>query len=164
MVRSMNEHSLSGKHQGDRDAVSADSHEPTAVVLRFVDEVINGGNLAAVDELWAPDLRWHAGSLGDVTGIAAYKAQLAAAVGGAFSGMHLHVHDVIADEAMVVLRFTNSGDHVGEFLGVPATGRHLEWFGIGIYRIEHGKIAEAWFAEDMLGLTLAMGASLPETE
>lgn len=138
--------------------------DPTSVVLRFVDEVINGGDLALVDELWAHDLRWHAGSLGEVSGIAAYKAQLAAAVDGAFRGMRLRVHDVIADEAMVVLRFTNSGEHVGEFLGVPATGRHVEWSGIGIYRVEHGKIAEAWFAEDMLGLTQAMATAPPRSD
>ncbi|WIX83550.1 alpha/beta hydrolase fold domain-containing protein [Amycolatopsis carbonis] len=125
---------------------------PAAVVHRFVAEVINGGDLDVVDELSHDDLAWHAGSGGDLHGLEAYQAALRAAVGGAFSGMHLTVHDTLVDGDTVVLRFTNSGTHTGPFLGVAATGRHAAWSGIGIYTVRAGKIAEAWFGEDMLGL------------
>jgi hypothetical protein len=62
-----------------------------AVVRRFIDEVINGGQLDLVDELWSKDLDWHGGSLGEIHGLASYKAFLRAAAEGAFSGMHLTV-------------------------------------------------------------------------
>jgi hypothetical protein len=45
-----------------------------AVVRRFIDEVINGGQLDLVDELWSKDLDWHGGSLGEIHGLASYKA------------------------------------------------------------------------------------------
>ncbi|MEW2503813.1 ester cyclase [Amycolatopsis sp. NPDC047767] len=125
---------------------------PAAVVHRFVTEVINGGDLDVVGELWHDDLAWHAGSAGDLHGLEAYRAALRAAVGGAFTGMHLTVHDTLVDGDTVVLRFTNSGTHTGPCLGVAATGRPAAWSGIGIYTVRAGKIAEAWFGEDMLGL------------
>jgi limonene-1,2-epoxide hydrolase len=79
-----------------------------AVVRRFIDEVINGGQLDLVDELWSKDLEWHGGSLGEIHGLASYKAFLRAAAEGAFSGMHLTVHDVVAADGKVAVRFTNS--------------------------------------------------------
>lgn len=56
-----------------------------------------------------------------------------------------------------MLRFTNSGRHSGPFLGVAATGRHATWQGIGIYAVREHKIAEARFAEDLLGLLDQLG-------
>ena len=38
---------------------------PVAVVTRFMEDVINGGKFALVEELWAKDMAWHGGSLGD---------------------------------------------------------------------------------------------------
>ncbi|MEU6347077.1 SDR family NAD(P)-dependent oxidoreductase [Streptomyces sp. NPDC046977] len=140
------------------DPLGAGRHDPAAVVHRFIDEVVNGGNIDAIDELWHPDLRWHAGSLGDIEGIEAYKVSMRAAVGGAFTGMHLTAHDTLVDGDTVVARFTNSGTHTGPFMGTPATGRYAQWLGIGIYTVRDGKIAEAWFGEDILGMLQQLGA------
>ncbi|MER5757857.1 ester cyclase [Streptomyces sp. NPDC002082] len=128
-----------------------------AVVRRFIDEVVNGGDLDAIDELWASDMIWRGGSLGEYRGIGAYKQFMAANAGGAFTGMRLDITQVVADGDTVVLLFTNSGTHTGAFLGAPATGKHAVWLGTGVYRIEDGKIAEATFAEDILGLLLQLG-------
>ncbi|WBB69059.1 SDR family NAD(P)-dependent oxidoreductase [Micromonospora sp. WMMD812] len=136
--------------------------DPAAIVHRFVDEVVNGGNLDVLPDLWADNLRWHGGSLGETHGLAAYTKQLADARDGSFTGMRLTIHDTIVQDDTVVIRFTNSGIHAGSFMGVPATGRHAEWLGIGIYRVRDGKIAEAWFGEDVLGMLLQLGViSLP---
>ena len=72
--------------------------------------------------------------------------------------MHLSVHDAIANGDQVVLRFTNSGTNVGPFMNRPATGKRAEWLGIGIYTVRAGRITEGWFAEDVLGLLLQLGA------
>jgi predicted ester cyclase len=76
--------------------------------------------------------------------------------------MYLDIHDVIAKDDKVVLRFTNSGTNVGPFMNNPPTGKHAEWLGMGIYTVCEGPITEAWFAEDILGMMLQLGAiSLP---
>jgi predicted ester cyclase len=57
----------------------------------------------------------------------------------------------------VVVRFTNGGLNVGSFLGAAPSGKEVRWEGIGIYRIANGRIAEAWFSEDLLGLADQLG-------
>lgn len=131
---------------------------PVEVVTQFLEDVVNGGNFALVDELWAEDMSWHGGSLGEFSSLEEWKAFNAADGVGAFTDMHLDIKDVIADGDKVAVRFTNSGTHTGAFMGVPATGEHAEWLGIGVYTVRESKIVDAWFGEDMLGLLLQLGA------
>jgi predicted ester cyclase len=129
-----------------------------AVVRRFIDGAVNGGDLSVIDETWSDDMIWHGGSMGTFTGKPAYLAFATANGAGAFEGMHLDIHDVIAKDDKVVLRFTNSGTNVGPFMNNPPTGKHAEWLGIGIYTVRNGRITEGWFAEDILGMLLQLGA------
>ncbi len=92
--------------------------------------------------------------MGDIHGLAEYKAYMAA---GAFEGMHLDVKETIVAGDNVVVRLTNSGIQVGEFMGAATTGAHAEWLGIGIYTVENGKITEGWFGEDILGMLAQLG-------
>lgn len=128
-----------------------------AIVRTFLDEVVNKGRFELVDQLWAPDMVWRGGSQGEVHGRDVYRRMLEASVGGSFTNMRLEILDIIADGDKVVVRFTNSGDQTGPFAGHPATGRHAVWEGIGVYRIENGRIAEAWFSEDWLGMFQQLG-------
>ena len=130
---------------------------PVTVVRRFLDEVLNGGNLDLIDELWAEDLAWHGGSLGDIFGLPAFRKFIAAGAAGAFTGMHLTVEEIVSAGQKVVVRFTNSGTQTGPFPGTPPTGRHAEWLGIGIYTVTSGKISQAWFGEDVLGMLMQLG-------
>jgi steroid delta-isomerase-like uncharacterized protein len=68
------------------------------------------------------------------------------------------VEDVIAEDDKVVIRVTGRGTHEGEFQGIPPTGRQVVATGVGIARIEGGRIAEAWAAYDALGLMQQIGA------
>jgi acetyl esterase len=160
-IRLIGEH-LRAAYADSQANAHAPSPDPAAVVRRFIDEVINDGDLSALDELWAADLAWHGGSMGDIQGIEAYRAFLSASASGAFTGMHLDVKAFITDGDQVVVRFTNSGTQTGPFMGTQPSGRHAEWIGIGIYTVHDGKISEAWFGEDILGMLLQLGAvSLP---
>jgi predicted ester cyclase len=46
-------------------------------------------------------------------------------------------------------------------MGIPPTGKEVEFTGISVYRIEGGKIAESWNSEDQFGLMRQIGA-IPE--
>ncbi len=147
-------------HPATPDAAAEDRN--IAVVRRFIDRAVNGGDIAVIDQTWADDLTWHGGSMGTFEGKDAYLAFAAVNAAGAFKDMHLEVHEIIARDDKVVLRFTNSGTNVGPFMNNPPTGRQAEWLGIGIYTVRDGRITEAWFAEDILGMMLQLGAiSLP---
>jgi steroid delta-isomerase-like uncharacterized protein len=58
----------------------------------------------------------------------------------------------VAEDDTVVVRYTVSGTHTGEYQGIEPTGHTVEWSGVGIYRIEDEEIAEIWLEEDRLGL------------
>ncbi|MFI1252445.1 SDR family NAD(P)-dependent oxidoreductase [Streptomyces netropsis] len=130
---------------------------PVAVVRRHLDEVVNGGYHDLVDELWAEDLHCHGGSLGDFHGRDAWKTFLGANT-DALADLCLDVKDVVASGDKVAVRFVARVTHSGPFMGVPATGRKAEWLGIGIYTVRDGRIIDAWFGEDWLGMLVQLGA------
>ena len=67
------------------------------------------------------------------------------------------IEDVIAEGDRVVVRWTNSGTHVGDFMGIPATGKSFTISGIDIYRAEDGKLAEHWHVIDQLSMLGQLG-------
>jgi steroid delta-isomerase-like uncharacterized protein len=56
---------------------------------------------------------------------------------------HVTVHDVIAADDKVVVRFTINGTLRVEMMGQPAGGQYVENV-IAIYRLADGRIAEVW--------------------
>jgi len=71
--------------------------------------------------------------------------------------------DVIASEDLVAIRLVVSATHTGNMLGVPATGRPVQWDAVDIYRVtDDGKISEQWAFEDLAAILSQVGAvSLP---
>ena len=59
---------------------------------------------------------------------------------------------MVAEGDTVVVRYTVSGTHTGEYQGIEPTGHTVEWTGVGIYRFEGDEIVEIWLEEDRLGL------------
>ena len=59
---------------------------------------------------------------------------------------------ILAEDDLVVVRYTVRGTHTGEYHDVEPTGHTVEWTGFAMYRIEDEQIAEIWLEEDRLGL------------
>jgi steroid delta-isomerase-like uncharacterized protein len=76
----------------------------------------------------------------------------------AFPDAQVTIEDQIAEGDKVVARFTMRGTHRGAFMGLAPTGKHVTLTGIGIFRVEEGKIAEFWENVDVLGLLQQLGA------
>jgi predicted ester cyclase len=119
--------------------------ENKATVRRLITEVLNGGRLEAIDELYAPELapaarRW----------IAPFRAS--------FPDVHMEVVELIAEGDQVVGRFTCSATHLGEWLGHPPTGLRFERVDeVSIFRIRDGRITQVWSLEDTLGRLKQLG-------
>ena len=45
----------------------------------------------------------------------------------------------------------------GSLLGIPATGRHLQWDAIDLYRLKGGKISQEWASEDLTAILYDTG-------
>lgn len=71
--------------------------------------------------------------------------------------MHLQVKDIITQGDKVVVYFSNSGKNVGDFMGNKATNKSAVWNGMGIYKIESGKIVQSWFSENILAMYQQLG-------
>jgi steroid delta-isomerase-like uncharacterized protein len=133
------------------------------VVIRwFVEEVLNTGNLKAVDELFAPDYIAHVPLHPEpVRGAVAWKQRLTTYL-AAFPDLHVTLEDLVAEKDTVVARLTWSGTQRERFLGVSATNRRVAVAGMYAWRIADGKMCEEWIAEDLLSLMQQLGA-LPKS-
>jgi predicted SnoaL-like aldol condensation-catalyzing enzyme len=115
------------------------------VVQRLVDEVLNGGRLEVIDELYVPALAPEAKAW-----IASFQVS--------FPDVHMEVIELIAEGDTVVGRFTCSGAHLGDWLGYAPTGRRFEVVDeVGIYRVRDGRIVQIWGLEDNLGRLEQLG-------
>jgi predicted ester cyclase len=66
--------------------------------------------------------------------------------------LHVRIDDVVAAGDEVAVRLTFRGTHQGDYLGLPATGRAIEYVSHEFYRIAGGLIAEEWICSDMATL------------
>jgi len=130
--------------------------ENKAIELRFLEEVVNKGNLAVIDELVAANFIDHSALPGAAPDREGYK-QFFAMTRTAFPDFHSTLEDMIAEGDKVVERFTVRGTHKGEFMGIAPTGKQVEVEGIAIHRLAGGKIVEDWFSMDMLGMMQQLG-------
>jgi predicted ester cyclase len=116
-----------------------------ATIRLLIEEVLNGGHLELIDELYAPELapaakRW----------ITPFRAS--------FPDVHMEVMELIAEGDKVVGRFTCSATHLGAWLGHAPTGRRFERVDeVSIFRLRDGKIVQVWSLEDTLGRLQQLG-------
>jgi|TARA_B110001450_G_scaffold30097_1_gene26237 ketosteroid isomerase-like protein len=69
-----------------------------------------------------------------------------------FENWHEEVLDLIADEDKVTSRYLSTGVHKQDYMGVPASGKNIEFQEISIYRIDDNKVVEQWCLGDDLHL------------
>ncbi|NEZ02990.1 ester cyclase [Wenzhouxiangella sp. XN201] len=75
-----------------------------------------------------------------------------------FSEMDFRIARMVADHEHVAVQWTVAVTHSGEFAGLPATGRRVEFDGMVFYRLENGRIAETWLSIDMQPALSQIGA------
>lgn len=129
------------------------------LIKRFYDEVLTGGNLSLIDEMVADNVVDHEeGFPGQPPGKEGVKFYVNA-VRAAFPDLALKTAGpALADGNLEAVHVTLTGTHQGDFAGVPATGKPVEFSGIDIIRVEDGKVAEHWGSTDTLGLMQQIGA------
>jgi steroid delta-isomerase-like uncharacterized protein len=114
--------------------------DPRALVDAYVD-MLTTHDADLVDRFIAPDYVNHNVVVAD--GREANRAF--------WSGFFIGLPDVVATMEDVVIsgdrvvgRFTYRGTHLGELMGIPATGARVEMRSIDIWRVEDGMLAEHW--------------------
>ena len=132
------------------------STEENKVVARHsFEEVMNNVNLAVIDEVFSPNYVLHAPS-GPVHGLEGFK-QFVLGYRSAFPDARYAIEEMIADQDKVVTRWSGTGTHLGELMGIPPTGKRATVTGISIGRYEGGKFVEEWLNFDALGMLQQLG-------
>ena len=133
-----------------------------ATAREFVAQVLNGHDPERARDFFTADVAWHGGALGTVSGVDTVVPLLGGFI-DALTDIDAAEQDVIASGDLVALRLVVSATHTGNLLGVPATGRVIQWDAVDIYLVtEDRRISEQWAFEDLAAILSQAGAiSLP---
>lgn len=134
-----------------------ETEEMKTIVRRAWEEVINQGKLEIADEVFAANYVYHSAGNPDLHGLEEGVKKPISMQRTAFPDIHFVVEDIIAEGNMVAHRWTATGTHKGEIMGIPPTGKKVKMTGIVISRIADGKIVEDWSESDKLGMLQQLG-------
>ena len=123
-----------------------------AMARRYVDELLNHGRLAAMDELLTDDFQFSLPTLPALVGKAALRGHLEYLRRG-FSNLNFDIVRELAGDNTVALRWRLTGTHTGEFNGVPASGNAVDEYGIDMFEFWNGRIRSVRVVANQLGLT-----------
>lgn len=126
-----------------------------ALLRRYKVGILNSRDVDALGEVAAVDYLDHAAFPGHSPGLVGLKQRITTLIKAL--DPYWTIHDIVAEDDMVVLRWSHTGTHVGEFLGIPATGRKFISRGIDMYRVRDGLMAEHWNVVDMFGFCQQVG-------
>jgi steroid delta-isomerase-like uncharacterized protein len=129
--------------------------EKKALVRRFIKEIFEEGRPEAVDELCADDFIGHTWGNADKDGLKAAMARVAQGLADA----KFVIEDEIGEGDKVAVRLTASARQVGEFMGMPASGRSYEIGEIHLFRVQGGKVSEHWHQFDSAWMMKQLGAT-----
>lgn len=132
--------------------MSVDIELNKRTVLRYFLESHNEPyNLDVIDELWSAE---------EAEGIKSWQQMERAA----FPDKHFTIDDVVAEGDKVVLRWTISGTHLGEFwtpVGTAQpTGKRITLTTMIVYQLKNGKIVGQNVVIDWLELLMQFGAEV----
>ena len=126
-----------------------------AIIRRYKVDILNSRDLAALDAIVGEDYLDHAAFPGQSPGRAGLKERVSYLF-DAFDPQWT-IHDIVAERDIVVVRWSHSAVHRGEFLGLQPTGLEFTMRGIDIYRVTAGKMSEHWNVVDMPGMYQQLG-------
>jgi len=135
------------------------AEENKAIIRRWYEDFLNANNPDVADELVHPDYtpRWGVPESGAVT----HKDALAF-WRGVLPDRHVMLDEVIAEGDTVMVRWTATGTHHGDwttYIGtIPATSKAITVSGTSTYHLKDGKIIEDWHHGDALDMLQQVGA------
>jgi len=130
--------------------------ENKAIVQRLVEEGWNGRRLEVFDALLAPNLANHDPNRPEVTDLNGLK-QWAQAIWSAVPDFVVQITDQIGEEDRVAKSWVGRGTQTGVLMGIPATGKRVEFSGTTVYQLSGAKITNIRWSYDMLGMLQQIG-------
>jgi steroid delta-isomerase-like uncharacterized protein len=126
--------------------------ENKELVRRFYREAINERDAGACERLLSADFV-HDGEARGREG----QRQAVQYFLEAFPDLRHEIELILAEGDLVAAHQRWRGTHGGEFMGVAATGKRVEFSSTAVLRVGDGLIAEAWDEVDVAGLMSQLG-------
>ena len=125
------------------------------VVRGFIEQVWNGHRPDLLDQYMVKDVVYH-----DAPGLDSLEnvRNFIAANLNSFPDLKVSIDIELAEGDLVVQHQTIRGTHKGELMGIPASGKPVEFPGIYTFRVSAGKITEFWGISDVMALMQQIGA------
>ncbi|MCC2672480.1 MAG: hypothetical protein K0Q72_4952 [Armatimonadetes bacterium] len=114
-----------------------------AVVRRFFEAGVNGGDLDVFDTVAAPDVAYYGATVSDESGLEALKRIYGEALTG-FPGIQYSLLTSVASEDAAAVRYVVDGVHTGDFRGLAPTGNTITWNHSAFARVACGQITAMW--------------------
>ncbi len=121
---------------------------------------VNGGDLAALDALVAPDSVDHDPAPGQGPGPQGFR-DMFSELRTAFPDLHIEVEHLTATDDDVAFAYTVTGTQQGPLMGHAATGKAIRMRGVQIGRFADGLLVERWGSSDQLGMLAQLGLAPP---
>ena len=133
------------------------SPAPNTELLRAAFAAFNAGDADECMAHMAPDLVMNLAELPEPQHGREVWRQGFEMMKQAFPDLRAQIEDIVAAGDRVALRVRFRGTHSGEFLGIPPTGRPIDYVSHEFYRVADGLIAEEWICSDMATLFRQLG-------
>lgn len=78
----------------------------------------------------------------------------------AFPDWHMTIEQMVAEGEFVANRFTTTGTHLGELMGIEPTGKQMVVKGQELHRVVNGQVADTWVCDDLPSILVQL-AVLP---
>ncbi|HEU0168701.1 MAG TPA: ester cyclase [Chloroflexota bacterium] len=135
------------------------SLEDNKALVRRGIQTFNTRDWAHFADIFTPDAVFHGTLPGLALGPRGAR-ELAAKVGSAWPDDQWVIENLIGEGERVVAHISSRATHLGRWLGIAATGRPVQYEAVWIFRIEEGRIAEAWWFADDLSRLKQVGAEV----
>ena len=128
---------------------------------RLYHSVWNDRRLEFIDKLIANSHALSApGVSGGGVGPTAYRREVERYLAG-FPDLKFTVDETVSEKDMLVVAWTITGTHRGEFHGILPTNKKISFSGITIHQIADGKILESTAQWDVLAFLQQLGIPTP---
>ena len=121
-----------------------------AIISTFIEEAFHKGNLSILEHVIHPDYHYISpdSELRRIDQLEAFIQEIRTAL----PDLRLDICDQIETGNRACIRVQLTGTHEADFMGLPATGKKVDVFGIIMTRFKDGKIIEGWELLDQLSL------------
>jgi steroid delta-isomerase-like uncharacterized protein len=129
------------------------NQEGRSVIRWYFEDVLGKGDLSQAENFISDNVVFHPLGLNRRSDFLDYVKVLRTA----FPDLNFRVEDEMNTESRAAARFRMTGTHLGDFRGIPATGRGFIIEGMDFLHLDDGRITEIWVSLDTLDWMKQLG-------